>query len=72
VHFFAGDIEQTEEDDMTPQQLCAALGPTAELGLDGVIRIPLINDDLQGHTPYPVADVLTFVHQELKLKRLQG
>jgi hypothetical protein len=65
-------VAPPEEDDMTPQQLATAFGPEAEIGLDGVIRVPLINDDLKTHTKYPLADVLTFIHQELKMNRLLG
>lgn len=60
------------EEDMTPHQLAHALGPTAELGLDGVIRLPLVNDDLTGTDMWPLAEALTFIHQELKMRRLAG
>lgn len=59
-----------EVEDMTPAQLAHALGPNAELGFDGVIRLPLINDQLNGHDKYPLGDVLTYIHQELKMRRL--
>lgn len=57
---------------MTLEQLAHAFGPTAELGLDGVIRVPLINDDLKTHAMYPLGEAITYTHQELKMKRLAG
>ena len=61
-----------EEPDMTPAELKHAIGPTAELGLDGVIRIPLVNDKLDGHEMWSIGEALTFVHQELKMRRISG
>lgn len=62
------------EDDMTPAQLAQALGGDAvgvTIGLDGVIRVPLVRDDLETFDAYPLGQAITFLHAELKRARLK-
>jgi len=57
------------DDDMTPQQFADAIGAKFDAG---VVKVPLINDDGQTFTDYPLAAALTYTHQELKLARLRA
>lgn len=61
--------EPPEEDDMTPQQLADSIG--AKL-VNGVIVVPLVNDDLATFADYPLAAAITYTHQEMKIKRING
>lgn len=54
------------------RELTHLLGPRAQLGEDGIIRLPLINDTLDGTDLYPLGETLIFIHEELKRKRLAG
>jgi hypothetical protein len=58
-----------QEDDMTPQQLADSIG--AKL-VNGIIVVPLVNDDLSTFADYPLAAALTYTHQEMKTKRIRG
>jgi hypothetical protein len=57
------------EDDMTPEQFAASIGAHYS---NGIVTVPLINDDGQTFTDYPLAAALTYTHQELKLARLRA
>jgi hypothetical protein len=56
-------------DPMTPQQLADALG--AQLNLAGQVCVPLVADDLKSTNLYTIGQALSFVHQELKMARLE-
>jgi hypothetical protein len=55
---------------MTPEQLAHALGGT--LNLAGQVSVPLIGDDLQSSDLYTVGQALSFIHQELKMARINA
>lgn len=68
------DHHELEDDDMTPQQFADAIGATipTEGPLAGKVCVPLIDDNLQSTTLYPLASAITFTHQEMKMKRIRG
>lgn len=73
------DVQEspTEDDDMTLDELARAFGPKAQLGADGVIYLPLATDagiiDKTGEVEmYPIGDVMTYIHMEGKMMRLNS
>ena len=60
----------TKDDDMTPQEFATAIG--AKMNSDGVVVIPLINDDLTTFSDYPFAAAMTYTHEENKIRRIRG
>jgi hypothetical protein len=68
-HGIYPDLSLPPEDDMTAQQLADALG--AKL-VNGIVMIPLVNDDLVTFTDYPLASAITYTHEEMKIKRIRG
>lgn len=63
-------IEPPKEEDMTKEEFAAAIG--ARVNAQGVIVVPLINDDLATFADFPLAAALTYTHQEMKTKRIRG
>jgi len=67
-------VAPPEDDDMNAQELADAIG--AHIPSDGPfagkVCVPLINDDLTSTTLYPLADAISWTHQEMKTKRIRG
>lgn len=68
------DHSEPKDDDMNAQQFADAIGATIPTDgpLAGKVCVPLIDDNLQTTTLYPLASAITFTHQEMKMKRIRG
>jgi hypothetical protein len=61
------DVARLTEDDMTPEQFAAMLGPIERCrAIEGVVHINLRKEDGTDDGWWPVADVLEFTHRHIK------
>lgn len=66
------DVLKNPEEPMDlAQELAKAMGPTVTVE-NGVVMVELIDDSLTSHTRWPLGQAITFIHQELKMVRVQG
>lgn len=62
------DAPALKDDDMTLEEFAKGIGAEIE---NGVVVVPLIDDDLQNFKKYPLAAALTYTHEEMKIARLK-